>query len=458
MAVGRDDNSTTRVPRSGRFGFWSMLLQWLAQSGSISQFVLGATLGLGMSLKGAFLSFTLGAVVLEVVIFAIGAAGQREGMNMTLLTRFAGFGCNGSALVSLVIAVSLIGWFGVQNGIFGNSLHEMAGGPAWIWCLVAGAAITLLVMYGFRFMMVLAKISVPLFFGLVAFFVWQSLSKHSLHQLLTSPVAGQPITISAAATIIAGGYMTGAITSPDMIRFNKKPWHVIIQSSCSMILSEYIVGMTGVLLGHMAGSSDVSSIVLGSSGFIGLIIVILATAKVNDWNLYSSSLGIVNFIQNVFNKKIQRGLVTVIVGVAGTILSALGFLDHFKDFLSVLGVAIPPVGGIIVAEYWFMRKLRAPLDETREAEVMPDRVATWVPASLVVWVVAFCVGYFVPWGIPTLNSLGTALILYCILGAAGLVRPTGWVRMDQSSGAEIPGSLSKGPDGVGVPKAATGAE
>jgi cytosine permease len=441
-AIGNDDYSTSRVPRDKRFGFFSMLFQWLAQSGSLSQFVLGATLGLGMSFGNAVLSFTLGAVILEIVIFAIGAAGQREGMNMTLLTRFAGFGRNGSALVSLVISVSLVGWFGVQNGIFGNSITALVGGPQWAWCLAAGIVLTLLVMYGFKIMIWIARISVPLFFGLVAYSIWDALSEHSIHDLITMEPTGEAITIPAAATIIAGGFMTGAITCPDMTRFNRKPWHVVLQSSCSMILSEYIVGLTGVLLGHMAGSSDVTSIVLGSSGTAGLVIVILATAKINDWNLYSSSLGVVNFVQNVFGRRLHRGVVTVVLGIIGTVLSALGFLDHFKDFLSVLGVAIPPVGGIIVAEYWFMRRLRAPLDETREKETMPDRVATWVPASLVVWVIAFCVGEFIDWGIPAINSLITSIVLYCIASALGWVRASSW----EKTGAEAADSVEVGPE------------
>ncbi|NEE05163.1 cytosine permease, partial [Streptomyces sp. SID7499] len=49
-SIGSDDYSLSRVPRDKRFGFWSMLLQWLAQSGSISQFTLGATIGVGMTI------------------------------------------------------------------------------------------------------------------------------------------------------------------------------------------------------------------------------------------------------------------------------------------------------------------------------------------------------------------------------------------------------------------------
>lgn len=432
--VGSDDYALSRVPRDKRLGFWTMLLQWLAQSGSISQFTLGATIGVGMSFAGAFWAFTLGAVILEVVIFAIGLAGMREGLATPLLTRWAGFGRNGSALVSLVISISLVGWFGVQNTIFGDSVASLVGGPSWLWCVVAGAAITVLVIFGFRYMAVFAKIVTPLFFAMVAWSVTDALSEHSLSELIHSPAPGQTIPLSVAATAIAGGYMTGAIVSPEMTRYNRKGSHVFLQSASSMILSEYIVGLTGVLLGHMVGNGQVSQIVLSTSGVFGVLVVLMSTAKINDWNLYGSSLGVVNFFQVVFAKRLHRGAVTIVLGIAGTALSAVGIMTHFTDFLSVLGVAIPPVGGIIVAEYWVVRRMRAPLDATRDAGTLPATSPTWVPMSLAIWAAAFCVGKFYDGGIPALNSLLTAFVLYAVLGLAGWIRPYGTTTVEDHPG------------------------
>ncbi|MCX4832871.1 cytosine permease [Streptomyces sp. NBC_01016] len=424
-SVGSDDYALSRVPKDKRLGFWTMLLQWLAQSGSISQFTLGATIGVGMTFGDAFLAFTLGAVILEVVIFLIGMAGMREGLATPLLTRWVGFGRNGSALVSFVIAVSLVGWFGVQNTIFGDSVSSLVGGPSWLWCIVAGLAITVLVIFGFRYMAVMAKIVTPLFFAMVAWSVVDALSDHSIGDLISSPPPGQAIPLSVAATAIAGGYMTGAIVSPEMTRYNKKGAHVFLQSASSMILSEYIVGLTGVLLGHMVKSDQVSQIVLSTSGVFGVLVVLMSTAKINDWNLYGSSLGVVNFFQVVFKKRLHRGAVTIALGVAGTALSAVGIMTHFTEFLSVLGVAIPPIGGIVVAEYWVVRTMRKPLDETREAGTLPATSPTWVPASLVIWAAAFCVGKFYDGGIPALNSLATAFVLYTVLGLLGWIRTYG---------------------------------
>ncbi|MFF9072715.1 cytosine permease [Streptomyces sp. NPDC014872] len=446
-SIGSDDYSLSRVPRDKRFGFWSMLLQWLAQSGSISQFTLGATIGVGMTFGDAFLAFTLGAVILEIVIFAIGMAGMREGLATPMLTRWVGFGRNGSALVSFVIAVSLVGWFGVQNTIFGNSVSALIGGPSWMWCALAGAAITALVIFGFRYMAVFAKIVTPLFFAMVAWSVVSTLKDHSIGDLIDSPAPGQTIPLAVAATAIAGGYMTGAIVAPEMTRYNRKGSHVFLQSAASMILSEYIVGMTGVLLGHLVKSSEVSHIVLSTSGAFGVIVVLMSTAKINDWNLYGSSLGVVNFFQVVFGKRLHRGVITIVLGVAGTVLSAVGIMTHFTDFLSVLGVAIPPIGGIIVAEYWVVKRRRKPLDDTRESETLPKTSPTWVPMSLVIWIAAFCVGKFYDGGIPALNSLATAFVLYSVLGLLGWVKPYGTSTLDDAD-ADAPAARDTNPVGA----------
>lgn len=431
-AVGSDDYALARVPRSERYGFGPVLLQWVGNSGSLSQFVLGATIGLSLGFWQAAAAFTLGAVLLEIVIFFVGFAGQREGLSMVMLTRFTGFGRNGSALVSLVIATSLIGWFGVQNGIFGNSMNALMGGPVWLWCIVSGVALTLLVMYGFKGMLWVSRIAVPLFFGLIGYTIITTLSQHSLSELIALPPLEDELTIASAATVIAGGFMTGAIIAPDMTRYNEKGWHVAVQSGTSLVISEYLVGLTGVLLGHLVGTSDVTSIVLGTSGAVGLIIVVLSTMKINDNNLYSGSLGIVSFVETVFGRRIHRGAVTVVFGLLGTLLSAIGFLDHFKDFLSLLGVAIPPIGGIIVAEYYLVRRQTEPLGRTRGSEALPDTVAGWVPGTVVVWVLSFGVGWLtqnLAIGIPVINSLVTAMLLYLIAAKAGLIRSTGDVSL-----------------------------
>ncbi len=106
---------------------------------------------------------------------------------------------------------------------------------------------------------------------------------------------------------------------------------------------------------------------------------------------------------------------------------ALGILDRFADFLTILGVALPPIAGIMVAEYFLVRRWRPALDESREHGRLPATEPGWVPATLVIWVGAAVLGYWteqVQFGIPALNSLVVAGVVYLIAGKAGLVRGT----------------------------------
>jgi cytosine permease len=56
-------------------------------------------------------------VILEVVAIFVGIAGMREGLSTSVLSRWTGSGRYGSSIIGLVFAVSLIGWFGVQNAV-----------------------------------------------------------------------------------------------------------------------------------------------------------------------------------------------------------------------------------------------------------------------------------------------------------------------------------------------------
>ncbi|CAM3402123.1 cytosine permease [Hydrogenibacillus schlegelii] len=414
--VGRDDYALTRVPEAARYSWWSVAVQRFGQLSALSQFLLGATLGFGMTFWSAFWALTLGAVILEIVSILTGIAGQREGLSTTVLGRWTGFGRYGSAIIGLVVAVSLIGWFGVQNAVFAQGIHSLIGGlPVWAWSIITGMAVTLIVIYGFLSMAWTAYITVPAFLLLAGASILSALREHSLAELIASPPPGEPLSLAAGTTLVAGGFIVGAVITPDMTRFNRSPWDVVKQTVVGITLGEYLIGLIGVLLAHAVKSADIIHIVTSTSGVIGTLILITATLKINDWNLYSSSLGIVNILDTVWNKKVNRGLITVVVGVLGTALSALGILDRFVGFLTLLGVTIPPLAGIMIVDYFFLRRYRAELEASRARGVLPRRVEAWNPIMLITWIAASIIGYKVGWGIPALNALIVSGLLYYLL-------------------------------------------
>src|ERR1700754_2101824 len=281
-----------------------------------------------------------------------------------------------------------------------------------------------------------AYVTVPAFIVVVAWSVGSALFGHDVGTLVALPPPGPSMSLLEGTTLVAGGFIVGAVITPDMTRFNRTPADVVKQTVVGFTVGEYLIGMSGVLLAHTVRSDDVITIVTSSVGWVGTLVIVLGTMKINDWNLYSSGLGVVNFVGAVFGKRVNRAVVTLAIGVVGSLLAAGGILDSFTGFLGLLGVAFPPVAGIMVAEYFVVKQWRPELDRSRAAGTLPETAPAWVPATLVIWVLAALIGEFVAWGLPSINSLIAAFLLYVVVGKLGLVRGVGLSRT--AEGTELP--------------------
>lgn len=408
-----DDYALRRVPEEARYYWGSIAMQRFGQLSCLPQFMLGSALGYGMTFWSAFWALTVGSLILECVSIGIGIIGQREGLSTGLLTRWAGFGRYGSAVVSLVVATSLLGWFGVQNEIFARGLHELipALSPE-IWAVICGLSVTLICVFGIASMALIAHLAVPTFLALAAWAIYSALQHVSLATLVASPPPGPPLSLAEGATMVAGGFIVASVTVPDMTRFNRSPWDVVKQTFIGMTIGEYLIGLTGVLLAHHAKTSDVVAIIVSSTGAAGIVILVTATIKINDWNLYSGALGIVNIWEGIFGRPIGRVRITLALGIVGTVLSVMGITSSFVDFLILLGVGVPPIVGIVLVDYLILGRHRRLLDESRAAKIIPTHSEAINPLAVVAWLLASILGYALTFGIPSLNSLIASMVLY----------------------------------------------
>ncbi|MET9356896.1 cytosine permease [Streptomyces sp. NPDC006617] len=322
---GHDDHALARVPQTARFHWFSVATQRFGQLSTLASFLIGATLGFGMTFWNAVLAITLGAVILEVMTVFTGIAGQREGLSTSLLARWTGFGAAGASLIGLAIGLSAVGWFGIQNAVSADGLVNLVGVlPSWGWALVVGLAITAIVVQGVGSMAWAAYVTVPAFLLMAGWSIAVELSRHDLGALTSAQPAGPPLSLLQGTTIVAGGFIVGAVITPDMSRFNRSGKDVVKQTVVGITVGEYVIGLIGVLLALALRTNDVIAIVTSTSGFLGTLIIVAATIKVNDWNLYAASLGVVTFVDQAFGRRLHRGAVTVVVGVLGSLLGAAG--------------------------------------------------------------------------------------------------------------------------------------
>ena len=286
------------------------------------------------------------------------------------------------------------------------------------WAIITGLGITLLVVFGIKAIANFATVFVPLFVIVVIVAAAIILQNHSLTELLTTAPPGPALSLGAATTMVAGGFIAGAICTPDYARFLKNGTQVFWMTLIGTFVGELGMNLLAVLLAHAMGTENIVDIMMGTSGIIGVIIVVASTVKLNDINLYSSSLGLATMINALFNKAISRNGLVWALGIVGTLLSVIGIINYFTNFLTLLGVAIPPVAGIMVVDYFILKRSRATLDASRAKGELPEKVEKWNPIAIVCWIAGFAVGEvtsIMNVGIPGLNSLILAGVLYWIV-------------------------------------------
>ena len=423
-----DDYATRPVPRDARRPMWEVLVIRLGAFACVPQLLLGSALGYGLSFREAVWATLLGSVILQALSLALGAAACAEGLSTTLLAAWAGFGRIGSALVGAVIAVALMGWFGVQNGVFASGLFHATG---WmnvpLWSVVTGVAVTWITVKGYRLMSLIARVALPLFLLAVAWAAVRLLAGHSLAELLAAVPAGPRLGLPAAITAVTGSFIIGAIVTPDVSRFMHGGRDVFWMTLIATFVGELTINLLAVAMALLLRTSDIVTLMSTLAGGIGATIAVVSTVKLNNLNLYSSSLGFSTLVHALRLKRganIDRVRLTWWVGLASTVLSMLGILDHFIGFLVLLGVAIPPIAGIMMVDYYLLRRDRAALRRARATGALPADSERLNPVALAAWLLACASALLLPGvGIPALNALVVGSVAYGLgMAAAGRLR------------------------------------
>lgn len=418
-----ENHSVSRVPVKDKVDVLTMCIVRIGATTSLVQFMLGSTLGHSMTFHEAMLATILGSSFLEFISLGLGIAGAREGLSTSLLSRWCGFGYLGSAIIGGMIAVSSLGWFGVQNSIVAEGVVAVLGmskfsSGFYIAAVFSGLSISVLVAFGVKGLGWIAKVALPLFFLVIAWIFYQILKSHELYYLLVMKPSGTPLSLSEAATAVAGCYIVFAIISPDMSRYCRSSKHVFWMMTSSIVIGEIVVNGISILVAHAMNTPDVVAIMMRSAGWLGLFSLLLAAVKINDLNLYSAVLGFSNLLSVVTGKSYNYAKLALILGIFGTMISMMGILNKFIPFLITLGVLFPPIAGIMLIDYYVLRTHRVLLDTSREQEKLPDAQST--PkigmAAIVSWIGGSAVGFTVEWGISFINSLLAASLLYWFVG------------------------------------------
>lgn len=406
-ASDHEDYALSPVPENARRGLVSMSAVMLGFTFFAASMWTGGTLGQGFKLwPDLFIVILGGNLILGVYGALLGYAAAKTNLSTHILARYA-FGRIGSKLPSTMLAITQIGWFGVGVAMFAYPINKFMGIPNLPLIIGGGILMTYTVVIGFKAIEWLSVIAVPaiLLLGCLSVSTAISDTEGGLEALLSfSPT--ENLTFAMGIALVVGSFISGATLTPDFVRYAKNRkvgvWATIIGFTFGNSLM-FIFGAVGAAA---TGLSDIAE-VLAQQGLLGagIALLVLNIWTTNDNALYASGLGLANITG------LKRVHLVVVAGALGTILSDFLY-NNFVSWLVFLSVSLPPIGGVIIADFYLRCKTHyAQPDEYQFKDI------NW--AAMIAWVGAIAVSFASPdngiFSVAPLNGIFTAMISYIVL-------------------------------------------
>jgi NCS1 family nucleobase:cation symporter-1 len=389
------------VPAGRRsWGTWNYAALWISMSLCIPTYMLASSLieG-GMNWWQAILTIFLGNSVVLIPMILNGHAGAKYGIPFPVFAR-SSFGTRGANIPAILRAIVACGWFGIQTWIGGFALYQMF--RLWIpaletlpqifptsFGLQTGPAICFLLFWFLNMYVVYLGVeSIKKILVFKAFFLpvaalallfWAINAGNGL-----GPILEQPSKFSNSAQFFAfffpaltgmvGFWATLSLNIPDFTRYavsqEAQVNGQIIGLPPSMTLFSFIgvvvTSATTIIYGTtiwdplvLAGKFD--SKLLVTLAMIAVAISTLAT------NIAANIVSPANDFANLAPSKINFRMGGFITGILGILIfpwklvaDPTGYIfTWLVGYSSLLG----PVGGIMIADYYFIRKKHLEVNE-----------------------------------------------------------------------------------------------
>lgn len=397
------DYSLEKVPQSARKGFGAMFVIMMGFTFFSASMSAGAQMANGMDLTTFVWALLIGSLFLGIYTGILAYIGGDTGLSFDLLAHRS-FGKYGSYLPSAMIAITQIGWFGVGAAMFGYPVAEQFGIPLWILIVVAGACMTTSAYFGVKGLEIVSWISVPLISVLGIYsMVTATVDGGGLVAIFNKSTGSMGLLVGIGAVI--GSFISGGTATPNFARFGKTKKSVVIATVVAFTIGNILMFCFGAVGGAFTGKDDIFYVMIAQGLAIPAIIVLGANIwTTNDNALYTGSLGLANIT------KIRKRPMVIVSGVIGTAL-AVWLYNNFIGWLSFLNATLPPVGMIIMMDYFMHR------NSYKEGTVVNRNINWGAIAGLVAGALVgnLTNGTLIPgvtWGIAAVNAMVVAGIIY----------------------------------------------
>ncbi len=379
----------------------------------VPSLMLGGMLVEGMGLASAIIAGSLGYIISGLIMAFVGSIGADLGTPTAVIAK-SSFGRTGArVLISALFAISQFGWFAVQNVVCGEAFSTMINSmfgidfPVVVSIAIWGIIMLSTAVQGIDGLKWLNTICVPLLFIVFVIGMVMAINKFGTGNL-GDEAQGEPMSMIDGIFLTLSFLSCGMTVAPDVTRYQKTRGGVFASSFVGLCPAGIILLIVGAVLTKATGEYDIS-VVLLQAGLpaIGLIILILATWTTNTNNAYCAGISTVAMLNMKDNK---RAVATAVCGAIGTVLAMMGFDALIGTFVDLLGVFFFPVAGVMLVDYWIIRK-----GDPNAWKF----VETFNVAGITAWIAGCVVSYFAPYGL-LLGFVASGLIYYVIYIVMGI--------------------------------------
>ncbi len=379
---------------------WNYAALWISMSLCIPTYMLASSLiDGGMNWWQSILTIFIGNSIVLVPMILNGRAGAKYGIPFPVFAR-ASFGVKGANIPAMLRAVIACGWFGIQTWIGGFALYQMV--KLWVpsieklpqifppsWSLQTGPALMFLLFWMLNMYVVYLGVeSIKKLLLFKAFFLpaaalallfWAISAGHGLGPILSQPSKFKSVSqfwtfFFPSLTGMVGFWATLSLNIPDFTRYAKSQRSQTMGQAIGLPTSMTLFSFIGVVVTSatfiiygktiwdpvvLAGKFDSKLLVS-----IAMIAVALSTLATNiAANIVSPANDFANLSPTKINFK-TGGYITGIIGVLifpwKLIADPSGYIfTWLVGYSGLLG----PIGGIMIADYYFIRKQQLNLQQ-----------------------------------------------------------------------------------------------
>ena len=394
------DYSLEAIPQSEKKGFMSMLVVMLGFAFFSASMIAGGNIGTSLNMGDFLKAVILGNILLCIYTGLLACIAGDTGLSTHLLARYS-FGEKGSYLLSGLVSITQVGWFGVGVAMFAIPVSKVTGINLWTLIIVSGLLMTATAYFGMKSLTILSMIAVPAIAILGSVSAGKAIGDvGGISGLLAIKPSGT-MTMSAALAAVVGTFISGGTLTPDFTRFSKDRKTAMSTTVIAFLVGNSLMLAFGAIGAMVTGQSDISEVMFTQGLIIPAIIILgLNIWTTNDNALYGSGLGFSNITKQ------PKSRMVIINGVVGTFLSMILY-NNFMTWLNILNSFIPATGAVIIADYFIINK-------GKYTDFKTTKFKSVNISAIIAWVAGVIGAYTIP-GITPVNSVLTTVVTYVVL-------------------------------------------